>query len=337
MGGSLRGLLVDQDQIVGGVVTVEILRKIVSERTGIPVTSLSEADKTKLLNLESKLKERVKGQDEAVSEVVRVVKRSGAGLADPHRPVGVFLFAGSTGVGKTELALALAEALFDQEDAILRLDMSEYMEMHQISRMIGSPPGYIGHEGEGQLTGRLRRRPYSVILLDEIEKAHKDVQHLFLQLFDAGRITDSRGHVANGRNAIFIMTTNLGAKEAIGFFNEPKSYKEKLQTAIEEHFSAEFLNRINRIVYFEPLTEELLLTIFDKFFNQAAERFRSQGIEIEIAEPYKRFLCRRYADAKRGARSLQRAIEDEIIAPLTDQIISGEIHPGRKVIVGEKV
>ena len=335
MGGSLRGMPVDKNQVVGGVVTIDIIRQIVSERTGIPLTSLSEDDKAKLLNLEAKLKARVKGQEDAVNEVSRVVKRSRAGLSDPHRPSGVFLFAGPTGVGKTELALALTEALFDQEDAILRIDMSEYMEKHQISRLIGSPPGYVGYEEEGQLTSRLRRHPYSVILLDEIEKAHKDVQHLFLQLFDAGRITDSRGHIADGRNAIFIMTTNLGAKEAMGLIAEPKPYKEKLQTAIDEHFSAEFLNRINRIVYFEPLTEELLLTIFDKFFSQAAERFLAQGIEIEITKSYKRAFCKKYTDIKRGARPLQRGIEDEIITPLTDKLISGEISPGMKITIGE--
>lgn len=335
MGGSLRGLPVGQVQTVGGVVTVEILRKIVSERTGIPITSLSDDDKAKLLGLESKLKERVKGQDEAVTEVIRVVKRSRAGLADPHRPAGVFLFAGPTGVGKTELSLALADALFDQEDAILRFDMSEYMEKHQISRLIGSPPGYIGHEEDGQLTGRLRRRPYSVILLDEIEKAHPDAQHLFLQLFDAGRITDSRGYIADGRNAIFIMTTNLGAKEAIGLISEAKSYKQKLQIAIEEHFSAEFLNRINRIVYFEPLSQELVLAIFDKFFAQDVKRFRIQNIEIDVTGDFKREFCAKHMDIKHGARPLQRAIEDEIISPLADKIISGEIKPGMKIIVGE--
>jgi ATP-dependent Clp protease ATP-binding subunit ClpC len=337
MGASLRGLPVDPDQAIGGIVLPEIVRKIVSERTGIPLTSLSKDDKDKLVHLETILKERVKGQDEAVSEVVRVVKRSRAGLADPLRPVGVFLFAGPTGVGKTELALALAQALFDQEDAALRLDMSEYLEMHQVSRLIGSPPGYIGHGEEGQLTGRLRRRPYSVILLDEIEKAHKDVQHIFLQLFDAGRITDSRGHVADGRNAIFIMTTNLGAKEAMGLINERRSYKEKLQTAIEEHFSAEFLNRISRIVYFDPLTEDLLLAIFDKFFAQAVERFRAQNIEVEVADGLKRALCTKYTDVKRGARPLQRAIEDEIITPLADMIISGDIVPNMRVTVSGKV
>ena len=207
------------------------------------------------------------------------------------------------------------------------------MERHQISRLIGSPPGYVGYEEEGQLTGRLRRRPYSVVLFDEVEKAQKEVQHLFLQMFDAGRITDARGHVVDGRNAIFIMTTNLGAKEAMGFIADRKSYEEHLQTAIEQHFSAEFLNRVNRVIYFKPLTEKLLLTIFDKFFAQAMVRFRDQKIEIEVTEQYKRALCKKHTDAKRGARPLQRAIEDEIISPLTDKLLGGEIGPGAKIVL----
>jgi ATP-dependent Clp protease ATP-binding subunit ClpC len=334
MGFSLRGVAADPTLATGGKVTLEIVRQIVAERTGIPLASLSQGDKSKLLGLEESLKQRVKGQDEAVAEVARMVKRARAGLSDPGRPLGVFLFAGPTGVGKTELALALAETLFDQEDASLRLDMSEYLEMHQISRLIGSPPGYIGHAEEGQLTGHLRRRPYSVVLLDEIEKAHKDVQHLFLQLFDAGRITDSRGHVADGRNAIFVMTTNLGAREALGFATERKPYEEQLQIAIEKHFTAEFLGRVSRVIYFKPLSEELLLAIFDKFLAQATQRFQAQGITLEVAEPFKRALCQKHSDPKRGARPLQCAIEDEIIAPLTDKLLAGEIGPGMRVIIG---
>ena len=337
MGGSLSGRDdVDQDQPVGGVVTVEIVREIVSERTGVPLTRLSEDESKKLIGLEKRLRERVKGQDEAITQVARVVKRARAGLADPRRPPGVFLFAGPTGVGKTELGLALAEALFDEEDAILRLDMSEYMEKHQISRLIGSPPGYVGYHEEGQLTGRLRRRPYSVVLLDEIEKAHDDVQHLFLQLFDAGRLTDARGNLADGRNAIFVMTTNLGAKEALGFIGQPEPYQNKLEAAIEDHFTPEFLNRIDRIIYFEPLTSDLLLEIFDKLFKPVAERFRAQGILVEVTKPFKRALCQRHADENRGARPLEPAIEDKIVAPLTDKLLAGEIGSGTKVIMDKK-
>jgi ATP-dependent Clp protease ATP-binding subunit ClpC len=332
MGGSLSGLKDDQ---AGSAVTVEIVRAIVAERTGIPLTRLEEDEAAKYLQLEERLKARVKGQDAAIAEAARVVKRARAGLADPKRPLGVFLFAGPTGVGKTELALALAEALFDEEDAILRLDMSEYMEKHQVSRLIGSPPGYVGYAEEGQLTGRLRRRPYSVVLLDEIEKAHKDVQHLFLQLFDAGRLTDARGNLADGSNAIFIMTTNLGAKVPLGFAkSHMPSFEAQMRAAIEEHFTPEFLNRIDRIVFFTPLDQDVLLRIFDREFEAVAARLRAQGVEVEVAEPFKRALCAKYTDPTRGARRLQRGIEDEIVNPLTDKLLASEIRPGERVIIG---
>jgi ATP-dependent Clp protease ATP-binding subunit ClpA len=262
-----------------------------------------------------------------------VVKRARAGLANPRRPLGVFLFAGPTGVGKTELALALAEALFDDEKAILRLDMSEYLEKHQVARLIGSPPGYVGYEEEGQLTDWLRRHPYTIVLLDEIEKAHADVQHLFLQLFDAGRLTDGRGRLADGRNAIFIMTTNLGAREAMGFITEPITYEEKLQKAVEDYFSPEFRNRINRIVYFRPLNQAMLAAIFDKLFARVKDSFRSQGIEVDVDDALKKALCEKCLESKQGARPLERAIDDNIVAPLADRILRGEIGPGARVIV----
>ncbi len=331
MGFSLCGPASPDDKTIGGAVTSRVIREIMAERTGIPLASMNQDDRSKLLTMETRLRERVRGQDEAVATITAMVKRARLGLSDPKRPIGVFLFAGPTGVGKTELALALAEALFDQEDAILRLDMSEYMDKYQVTRLIGAPPGYVGYEEEGQLTGHLRRRPYSVVLLDEIEKAHHDIQYTFLQLFDAGRLTDSRGNLADGRNAIFIMTTNLGAREAIGFINQQNSYQQQLQTAIEKHFSAEFLNRISRIVYFNPLTEDLLLAIFDKFLAQALSRFAAQGIEVEVSDDYKRALCRKHTDTRRGARPLQRAVEDEIVIPLTEKLLDGEITPGQKI------
>lgn len=334
MGGSLRGVEIKNGQSVGGgQVTVETLREIVAERTGIPLTRLSEAESARLLHLEDDLRKRVKGQDEALKQVAQVIKRARTGLGDPRRPAGVFLFAGPTGVGKTELALALAQELFDEEDAIVRLDMSEYMEKHQVSRLIGSPPGYIGYEEEGQLTGRLRRRPYSVVLLDEIEKAHPDVQHMFLQLFDAGRLTDARGNAADGRNAIFVMTTNLGAREAVGFINQPSPYRERLQAAIEQHFSPEFLNRIDRILYFDPLNEETLLAIFDKLLARVQVRLAAQEITLRVTEEFKRDMCERLLkDQSRGARPLERAIEDEIVSPLNDLLLSGKLKSGMEVV-----
>lgn len=334
LGGSLSGPEPGKTSVGSGEVTVEAVRAIVAERTGIPLTRLSEDNRTRLKNLEARLNERVKGQDQAVQAVVTAVKRARTGLGNPLRPQGVFLFAGPTGVGKTELALALAEALFDDEKAILRLDMSEYLEKHQVSRLIGSPPGYIGYEEEGQLTGRLRRRPYSVVLLDEIEKAHPDVQHLFLQLFDAGRLTDSRGRLADGRNAIFVMTTNLGTREAVSFINQPETYEQKVQKAIEDYFTPEFRNRIQRIITFRPVSQDMLEAIFDKLFARAAARFQAQDVEVTVDPKLRADLCRRYVGNKEGARPLERAIEDEIVTPLVDKLLDGEIAPGQRVVVG---
>lgn len=336
LGGSLRGAVDPVDEwSPGGIVTPEMIREIISERTGIPLARLSEDETQHLLKLHARLQERVIGQDEAVAEVARVIRRARAGLADPDRPLGVFLLAGPTGTGKTALALALADALFGEEDAIKRLDMSEYMEKHQVSRLVGAPPGYVGYEEEGQLTSHLRRHPYSVVLLDEIEKAHQDVQHLFLQLFDAGRLTDSHGHLADGRHAIFVMTTNLGAKEAIDLIEQRQPYRQKLQAAIETHFSAEFLNRVDSIVYFETLSEDVLLQIFDTLLFAAVAPLANRNITVEVSPTVKKDLCHRYTDNKKGARDLRRGIEREIIDLLTDALLKGKIRPGMKVTVNE--
>jgi len=260
-----------------------------------------------------------------------VIKRARLGVSDPRRPLGVLLFAGPTGVGKTELALALTEALFDEQDALLRLDMSEYMEKHQVSRLIGSPPGYAGYEDEGQLTGWLRRRPYSIVLLDEMEKADTEVQDLFLQLFDAGRLTDGRGRIADGRNALFIITTNLGAQEALSLGEADKTYQEKLQFAIDGHFSSEFLGRLDRIIYFNPMTHELMEAIFDRLLEGARRGLEGQGIQVEVTPPFRADFCHRHADPLRGARPLLHAIEDEIIGWLGDQMLEGKLSSPAKV------
>lgn len=337
MGGSLSGDPTDMPMVSGGQVNSEIVTRIVAAHTNIPAEQLAKSNKQRLRELEDKLKAQIIGQDDAVDRVVRVLKRAGAGFGNDKRPLGVFLFTGPTGVGKTELALALAKALFDNEDAIFRLDMSEFMEKHQVSRLIGAPPGYIRSDEEGQLTGLLRRRPYSVVLLDEMEKAHEDVQHLFLQLFDNGRLTDNHGNVADGRNAIFIMTTNLGAREMMGFGQTP-TYREKLKTALYDHFSPEFMNRLDRIVYFEPLGEEALVAIFDKEFEPFQKRFGEQGIRVEIPETVKQKIVHDVAKQKMGARPLQRVIEDQIVTPLIDKLLdeeapTGTIHVGKDIEV----
>ncbi len=328
----------EADPVGGGVVTVEDVLEIVAERTNIPVSQLGKTDKQRLLELEERLQSRIIGQNEAIAQVVRVVKRAGAGLSDSRRPQGVFLFAGPTGVGKTELALALTEALFDDESAIFRLDMSEFMEKHQVARLTGAPPGYVGYDDEGQLTGRLRRYPYSVILLDEIEKAHPDVQHLFLQLFDNGRLTDSQGRPADGRQAIFIMTTNLGAKEALGLAAATQSYQQKLQAAIHDHFSMEFINRIDRIAYFNPLDEAALFTIFERELRPFQKKLQQEsGVTVTVPDEMKYQIVRHIVQQKLGARPLRRFIEDKVIAPIVDKLLSDDIKPGTQITLGSEL
>lgn len=337
VGGSLSGEPEDHFlSVKGKIVTEAAVLEVIANRTNIPVEQLAKTDKERLRELENTLQKRVVAQGEAIAQVARVVRRAGAGLADSRRPLGVFLFAGPTGMGKTELALALTEALFDDENAVLRLDMSEFMEKHQVARLTGAPPGYVGYGEEGQLTGHLRRRPYSVVLLDEIEKAHEDVQHLFLQLFDSGRLTDSHGRLAYGQNAIFIMTTNLGAKEALGFSAQDTSYQEKLKAAIDEHFTMEFLNRIDRIVYFTPLDEEALMAIFDRELAPFQLRFKAEKeIEVTVAQHVKQQLAHQAAQHLQGVRPLRRLIEDQIVAPVVDKLLSGDYQPGTHIEINE--
>ena len=336
VGGSLTGLPEDKFQTVKGkVVTQEAVLEVIADRTNIPVKQLVKTEKERLRELENTLKKRVIGQDEAIAQVARVVKRAGAGLTEPRRPSGVFLFAGPTGVGKTELALALTEALFDNADAILRLDLSEFMEKHQVARLIGAPPGSAGDENEGQLTGHLRRYPYSVVMLKEMEKAHPDVQQLFLQLFESGRLTDSQGRFVNGRNAIFIMTTNLGAKEALGLTKEVTSYQEKLKAAIDEHFTGELLNRLDQVVYFTPLDEDALVAIFDREFVPFQTRVRAEkGVEVTVAPHAKRQIAQYVAKQLRGARPLRRLIEDQIMAAIVAKLHAGKYKPGTRITIG---
>ena len=318
---------------LGDRVTEDAIRLVLAEKIGIPVTRLTTGERERLRQMEEVLKQEVIGQDEAVETVVRAVKRAKAGLADPNRPLGVFIFAGPTGVGKTWLAQRLAAFLFNSPGQIIRLDMSEYMEKHTVSRLIGAPPGYVGHEEGGQLTEKLWLKPYSVVLLDEMEKAHADVYNLFLQVFDAGRLTDARGHTVDARNAIFIMTTNEGAEvyqvEPLGFLPEDlEAKRHKVEMAIKSKFPPEFLNRVDALVHFNPLSPEAVARIFHLQFAELAERLAEQGIGVSIDTAAVKHVCAQGYNATLGARPLRRAIEQLINNPISDGVLDEKYQAG---------
>jgi ATP-dependent Clp protease ATP-binding subunit ClpB len=314
-------------------VTEEDVAQVVSMWTGIPVARLMEGEMAKLLHLEEALHHRVVGQDEAVSAVANAIRRSRAGLSDPTRPIGSFLFLGPTGVGKTELARALAEYLFDDERAMVRIDMSEYQERHTVSRLVGAPPGYIGFEEGGQLTEAVRRRPYSVLLLDEIEKAHTDVFNVLLQLLEDGRLTDGHGRTVDFRNAVVIMTSNLGG----AIFRETEISADKRREAVLEDvqgfFRPEFVNRIDEIVVFEPLTPEQIGAIVEIQIRLLAERLAGRSLGLELTEAARDLIAARGYDPAFGARPLKRLIQREIQDPLAVKLLSGEIGEGDTVLV----
>lgn len=323
-----------KDRLLAEEVDESLIAQIVSKWTGIPVAKMLEGEAEKLLHLEEELGRRVIGQKLAVQSVSEAIRRSRAGLSDPNRPTGVFLFLGPTGVGKTELSKALAEFLFDQEEAMVRLDMSEYMEKHSVSRLVGSPPGYVGYEEGGQLTEALRRRPYSVVLLDEVEKAHPDVFNILLQVFDDGRLTDSKGRVVNCRNALFIMTSNLGS----GMLLEKASSKltkeeilKILQPVLREHFRPEFLNRVDEILPFTPLTEPEMAEIVSLQLNSLKKRLIPQQIGLKWEASVVKFLAEEGFDPGFGARPLKRYIQHHVVNLLSKGIIEKKILPEHTV------
>jgi len=310
----------------------EDIAKVVSKWTGIPVSRLLEGEVHKLLNMEKRLHERVVAQNEAISLISNAIRRARAGLSDPKRPIGSFLFLGPTGVGKTETAKALSEFLFDDENAMIRIDMSEYMEKHSVAKLIGAPPGYVGYEEGGQLTEAVRRRPYSVLLLDEIEKAHYDVFNILLQIMDDGRLTDSHGRTVDFKNTVIIMTSNIGSHH----FNEKKDFSKVQEEVLKElkmHFRPEFLNRLDEIVLFHPLGKEHIRQIIDIQMKYINQRLADKKISIELTPEAKELLAERGYDPVYGARPLKRAIQKFILDPLAEKIISREFEEGDKVEV----
>ncbi|MDN5332607.1 MAG: ATP-dependent Clp protease ATP-binding subunit ClpC [Tepidanaerobacteraceae bacterium] len=341
---SLKSRWQQEQKLDNIAVTVEDIAKIVSSWTGIPVERLTEEESERLLKMEEILHQRVIGQDEAVRAVARAIRRARAGLKDPKRPVGSFIFLGPTGVGKTELARALAEAMFGDENAMIRLDMSEYMEKFAVSRMIGAPPGYVGYEEGGELTEKVRRKPYSVVLFDEIEKAHPDVFNILLQILEDGRLTDAQGRTVDFKNTVIIMTSNVGANHiqktrALGFApkeDDAKNYaemKEKVMEELRRTFRPEFLNRVDEIIVFHPLNEEHMKKIVDLMLKQVNERLKENNLTIEVSEKAKEWLVKKGFDPMYGARPLRRVIQKEVEDSLSEEILKGSVSPGDVVFV----
>ncbi|MHC5049135.1 MAG: AAA family ATPase, partial [Planctomycetota bacterium] len=327
---TLRAQNDEGDRLLREEVTPEEIAEVVGTWTGIPVRKLMEGEIERLQRMEEELAHRVVGQTEAVQAVSDAVRRSRAGLSDPRRPVGTFIFLGPTGVGKTELCKALAEFLFDDENAIVRLDMSEYSERHTVARLVGAPPGYVGYEEGGQLTERVRRRPHSVVLLDEIEKAHPEVFNVLLQLLDEGRLTDGQGHTVDFRNTVLILTSNLGSR----YTDEPEEeMARKMQDALRQSFRPEFLNRIDDVLVFHRLRKEHLEEIAGIQFRLLEARLAERGIAISLTDAARRTLAERGYDPAFGARPLKRLIQKEIQNPLAKRILAGEFGEGDQLEV----
>ncbi len=323
-------------------ISSEDIAEVIASSTGIPVQKINQNENEKLKNLENTLHERVIGQNEAVSAVAKAIKRGRVGLKDPNRPIGSFMFLGPTGVGKTELSKALAENLFGDENAIIRVDMSEYMESHSTSKMIGSPPGYVGFDEGGGLTEKVRRKPYSVILFDEVEKAHPDVLNMLLQILDDGRLTDSHGRTVNFKNCVIIMTSNVGArliteKKHLGFYGgkddeqsekEYENTKKEVMAELKKQFRPEFINRVDEIIVFHKLVEEELTKIVDIMLEQIKSRISERNIKLEIDNKAKELIIKKGTDTNYGARPLRRAIQSMIEDKLAEEILDGNLKLG---------
>jgi ATP-dependent Clp protease ATP-binding subunit ClpB len=321
--------------MVEEAVTADHVAQVVSRWTGIPVDKMLEGEKEKLLRMEQQLGKRVIGQAEAVRAVSTAVRRARAGLQDPHRPIGSFMFLGPTGVGKTELTKALAEYLFDDESALLRIDMSEYMEKHSVARLIGAPPGYVGYEEGGALTEAVRRRPYQVVLFDEIEKAHPDVFNVLLQVLDDGRLTDGQGHTVDFRNTLIVMTSNLGSEYLA---NQPEgqdtdAVRDQVMTVVRANFRPEFLNRIDEIILFHRLKRSEMTKIVDIQMTRLAKLLEDRKITIELEPTAREWLADKGWDPAYGARPLKRVIQKSVQDPLAEMILSGQIKDGEKVVI----
>ena len=336
----------DQVQEAEGEVDEEVIAEVVSSMTGVPLTRLESEEAERLLRMEEEVHKRVVSQEEAIHAIARAVRRSRSGLKDPRRPVGCFLFLGPTGVGKTLLARALAQFMFGEEDALVQIDMSEYMEKHNVSRLVGAPPGYVGYEEGGQLTEKIRRRPYAVVLLDEIEKAHPDVFNMLLQIMEEGRLTDSFGRHVDFKNVILIMTSNIGAEviknqAGLGFVKASgdqtyEQMKHKLMGFVERHFRPEFLNRLDDTIVFRPLTREDLQQIVHIEFARVANRLADRGVAVELTPEAKEFLIEKGYNPDFGARPLRRAIENHIEDPLAEELLRRQFKEGTRIFIRVK-
>lgn len=324
-----------------GEIGAEDIREVVSSWTGVPVKKLTSSEREKLLNLENYLSERVIGQPEAVSVVAKAIRRSSAGINDPKRPIGSFLFLGPTGVGKTELTKALADVLFDNEDSIVRFDMSEFMESHSVARLIGAPPGYVGHENGGELTEAVRKKPYSIVLFDEIEKAHPDIFNIMLQIFDEGRLTDSAGKVVNFKNTVIILTSNNGVQDLLSRRKFEKAHPEEirvetnefLMSKLRDNFKPELLNRIDSVVIFDSLSKESVMKISDIMLGSLVKRLAKKNIVLKISNEAKMLICNKGYDELYGARPLKRVIDKEINDELANMILDGRLVDNSAVLI----